>query len=208
MLEDTAERVAEGRPAAVTDVERAHRVRGDELNLHRGALAELGAAVVGALLAHGAEDGVAGSLGEVEVDEAGAGNLNALHLVGLGQVGHDGLGDGTRRLVGELGAPERHGARPVAVGGICRALEAEVAHLELGQVAGLLGTGDGLTNQILDRLDHRGPLSCTQAAPRGREVAGLAAMRLVECSKSARDRSPLAKGEHASGPAGTTAPRR
>ena len=157
VLEHARERVAERRPAAVADVERAHGVGRHELHLHLGAVAEVRAAKVRTLLARGAEDLVAGRGREVEVHETGAGHLGALDGVGGGQVGHDGLGDLARRHVRGLGRAQRHRAGPVPVGGVRRALEAEVGHLEGGQVSGPLRGSDGGADKRIDRVDHGGP---------------------------------------------------
>ena len=154
VLEHAAERVPERGPPAVPDVERAHGVRGDELDLHLGTGADLGAGEVAALLAHGPEDLVGRRGGEVEVDEARAGNLDALHGGVLGEVRHDGVRDLARAHVGELRGAQGDRGAPVAVGGVGRALEAEVAHLEGGQLTRLLGGGDGGTYELLDLLGH------------------------------------------------------
>ena len=154
VLEDAGERVSQGRPASVADVQRAHGVGRDELHLDALAGAEVGAAEVGALDASRAKDLVAGGHGQIDVDEAGSGDVHVVDLGRVGQVLGDGLGDGAGRHVGGLGAAQGNGARPVSVRGIGRALETEVSDLELRQLTGRLRLLDRCADQLLDRLDH------------------------------------------------------
>ena len=101
VLHHAAEGVAKRSPAAVANVERAHGIGRDELDLDLLARADVRAAKVVALLAHGAEDLVVGRGREVEVHEAGACDLD----LGDARVGrhvvHDCLGDGAGRHVCE-----------------------------------------------------------------------------------------------------------
>ena len=154
VLEHAAERVAQGSPAAVPDVERPHGVGGDKLHLDLGAVAHLGAGIVAALLAHGAEDLVGGGGGEVEVDEAGAGDLHVIDRGVRRQVRDDGVSDLARRAVRELRGAQGDRGAPVTVGGVGGALEAELGHLELRQVPGLLGGCDSGSYELLDLLGH------------------------------------------------------
>ena len=157
VLHDAAHRIAERGPAAVTHVHGAHGVSGHELDLGLEAAAHVGLRKVHALLTRLGEDGVLRCNGEVEVDEAGAGDLDLLHDVALGQVLHDRLGDGAGSLVGELGGFQRHGGGPLAVRGVRRSLDATIFQLECGQVAGLLGGGESGANQLFDLLGHAIP---------------------------------------------------
>ena len=178
MVENAGEGVAERGPTAMADVQRTNGVSGDVLDLDALTSTEVRAAKVLALLAHGAEDLVTGGDGKVDVHEARASDLDAIDLRSLGEVGGDGLGDRAGRHVGDLGAAEGDGARPIAVRGIRGTLEAEVCHLELRQFACRLCLGQCSPDQLLDRLDHdasfqraRGPkagprinISCRKAA--------------------------------------------
>ena len=154
VLEDAAERVPDGDPAAVADVERSHGVRGDELHLDLGARAHVRAGVVEALLPDGAEDLVGRGRGEVEVDEAGPGDLHAVDRGVLGKMRDYGVGDLTRRAAGEL--CRAHGDRraPVTVARVGGALEPQVGDVKLRQFSGLLRCGDGGANELLDLLGH------------------------------------------------------
>ena len=86
---DAAEGVAESGPTAVADVHRTDGVGGNELDLGLQALADVGLGKVHALLASDVQNGVVGGGVQVEVDEAGAGDLDLGDLGALGHVGHD-----------------------------------------------------------------------------------------------------------------------
>ncbi len=154
---DTAEGVAERSPTAVADVHRTDGVGGNELDLGLQALADVGLGKVHALLARDVQNGVVGGGVQVEVDEAGAGDLDLGDLGALGHVGHDGVGDLLGCAVGQLGGLHRASGGPLTVRSVSRSLHATILELERGQVASLLSGGEGSAHQLFNLLRHRGP---------------------------------------------------
>ena len=154
VLEDVAHGVAERGPTTVADVQRAGGVGRDELVVDLEAVALVDAGEVHALLADGADDLVVGGGVQVEVDEAGASDLDLGDGGAGGHVGDDGLGDLGGSGTGEARGSQGDGGSPLTVVGVGRSLDAAILDLELSQVTGLLGGGDCLPNKLLDRLGH------------------------------------------------------
>ena len=167
---DVGHGVAERSPAAVAHVHGAHGVGGHELDLGLQAAAHVGAGEVHALLASLAEDGVHGRGTQVEVDEAGAGDLD----LGDGRVGghvrRDGVGDLARRAMGELGGLHRARGGPLTVGGVGRSLDAAILKLERRQLTGLLRSREGSANQLFDLLGHRSSLDVAPPCDSGADM--------------------------------------
>ena len=154
VLEHVAQRVADGGPATVAHVQRTGGVGRDELDLGAQAVAHVDLAPVVARLDDGTEDLVVGSGVEVEVDEAGASDLDLGHRAALGHVRHDGRGDLGGSHVGEACGSHCHRRGPVAVTRISRSLDATVGDLELGQISCGLCSGECLLDKLLDRFGH------------------------------------------------------
>ena len=121
------ERIAEHGAAGMADVHRAGGVGGDVLDVDLLALADVGAAEIGALLERGAEDGVPGGVGEAEVEEAGTGDLGrddlGVVLEGVGELGRD-----LARILAERLCDDHRGVgREIAMRGIARRLDDDLA---------------------------------------------------------------------------------
>ena len=118
--EDAAQRVAVGRVAGVTDVQRPGGVDAHELHVHllpRGRRQRV-AAVVGALGEQPVQSAPVPGVGQEEIEKAGAGDLEAVADAGprAGQpAGAERLGQLSRRAAGRLGADERRVGGDVAV---------------------------------------------------------------------------------------------
>ena len=114
-LEHVAQRVAEGGPTAMADVQRTHGVCGYELDLDLLSRAHSRTGEVVAGLADNAEDVVRGGGVQVEVNEAGAGDLDLCDGRVLGEVSHDSRGDLCGGAVGQTRGAHGDGRGPVAV---------------------------------------------------------------------------------------------
>ena len=158
VVHDAAKGVAQSSPAAVADVHGADGVGGDELDLSLQAAADVGLSKVHTLLAGLAKDGVLDGDGEVEVDEAGAGDLDLLDRGVLGHMGNDGLGDLARGAVSQLGGLQSHGGSPLAMRSISRSLDSAIVKFKCGKVAGLLGRSKRSAYQLFNLLGHRSSL--------------------------------------------------
>ena len=158
VVHNAAERVAQRGPAAMTDVHGADGVGGNELDLGLHAAADVGLSEVHALLASLAKDGVLDGDGEVEVDEAGACDLDLLDRGILGHMGNDGLGDLARGAVGQLGGLQGHGGGPLAMRSVSRSLDSAIVKFKCGKVAGLLGRSKRSAYQLFNLLGHRSSL--------------------------------------------------
>ena len=95
--QEARERIADRRRARVDDHQRAGRVGRDELEADALPRLVLAAPVRGAIREDLAERAGAPRRGEEHVEEAGAGDLEPLHLGPRREVLHDGLGDLARR---------------------------------------------------------------------------------------------------------------
>ncbi len=151
-LEDAGEAVADGRPAGPAEMDRAGRVRGDELEVDPVAETDLAAPVSRAGFDDGARQ-LAGRGGvEHDVEKPGAGDVHALDPRQLGETGRDQRGDLPGRPAGLLRQLERDVGRPVAVLALPRALHAD-----------LVGHGDvevtGVDGGLQARPDGRGEFS-------------------------------------------------
>ena len=144
MLHNAAQGVAKSCPATMADMHGTHRVCGYELDLGLDSLTGIAASEIHTLSARLAKHGVLGGSGEIEVDEARACDLDLLDRSVLGKVCHDRLGDLARGAVREL--CRLHGKRsgPLAMRGVCRALESIVVELECGQLVGVDGGSKGI----------------------------------------------------------------
>ena len=160
----------------MTNVERAHGVGRDKLDLDLHAGANVGAPKVMALLAYRAEDLVVCGSGEVEVHKAGTGDLHLGDAGVLLHVVHDCLGNGAGRHVGKTGGAQGERGGPVTVVGVCGALKAKVPNLEGRQVARFPCVRDGLPDELLNLLGHVPRPSVIPARP-------LARFRVQQCSR-------------------------
>ena len=158
VIHDAAERIAQSGPAAVADVHGADGVGGDELDLGLQATTDVGLSEVHALLAGLAKDGILDGDGEVEVDEARAGDLDLLDRGVLGHVGNDSLGDLARGAVSQLGGLQGHGGGPLAMRSVSRSLDSAIVKFKCGKVAGLLGRSKRSAYQLFNLLGHRSSL--------------------------------------------------
>ena len=93
VLKHVAERVANGSPTTMAHMQGAGGVGRDELDLRAQTIAHVDLAPVVASLDNLAEDLVVGRGVEIEVDEAGASDLDLCNRAVLGQVRNDGCGD-------------------------------------------------------------------------------------------------------------------
>ena len=126
--EDPRERIAHRGRARIDDDQRAGGVGRDELEEIALALARLGAAIRRALAQDVAERARAPGRAQEHVDEAGAGDLEALHGGAPREVGDDGLGDLARGLPRGPGERHRHIGGVVAVALVPGHLPEDVAH--------------------------------------------------------------------------------
>ena len=153
-LQRTAHGVAQSRPATVAHVHGAHGVGADELDVDLLALAVVAAAEVGALADDLAEDAADGLRGKAEVQKARTRCLNGHDSLIGRHVGDDGGGDVAGSAVRGLGAAHSNSGGPVTLLGVIGPLDAEVAHLELGQLACGLSLGDGARDETGDTRPH------------------------------------------------------
>ena len=153
-LQHVAHRVAQRGPTAMTHVHGAHRVGAHELDVHLLALPVLAAAILGPLGDDLREHAAYSLRRKAKVQKARTGGLDARHRLVGGHMGDDGRGDVARGTVGRLGAAHGHRGGPVALLGVARPLDAVVAHLELGQVAGGLGLLQRARHEVGDTRPH------------------------------------------------------
>ena len=157
MRHHVAQRVAERRPAPMTDVHGAYGIGRDELHLYALVFSEIRASEVHALRANSAHHVVRTRRIEIKVDKPRTRDLHAIEQRALAKVRGNRIGDGTRCTARKLGRAHGNRARPVAVGRIGRALEAHVAKRELGQVARCLCGSYGLADEALQLFSHSYP---------------------------------------------------
>ena len=158
MVHNAAKGVTQSGPAAVADVHGADRVGGDELDLGLQAATDVRLSEVHALLAGLAKNGVLDGNGEVEVNEAGACDLDLLNRGVLGHMGNDGLGNLARGAVSQLGGLQGHGGGPLAMRSVGRSLDSAIIKFKCGKVAGLLGRSKRSAYQLFNLLGHRSSL--------------------------------------------------
>ena len=115
VFEDVAHGVAQGGPATMADMQGTGGIGRDELVVDLEAVADVALAPVGAGLADGAEDLVVCGGAQVEVDEAGTGNLDPGDGGVGGHVVDDRLCDLGRGHPRETGGTHGDGRGPVAV---------------------------------------------------------------------------------------------
>ena len=142
----------------MADVHGADGVGGNELDLGLQATTDVGLSEVHTLVACLAKDGVLDGNGEVEVDEARAGNLDLLDRGVLGHMGDDGLGDLAWGAVSQLGGLQGHGGGPLAMRSVSRSLDSAIVKFKCGKVAGLLGRSKRSAYQLFNLLGHRSSL--------------------------------------------------
>jgi hypothetical protein len=146
-LQQVRDRGAVGRASAMADMQGAVRIGRDELHLHR--LARLGrcVAVAFALLEHATQGAEPARLVEVEIDEAGTGDLD------LGQMlrARHRLGERLRQFArlasGELGQQQGH------VGGVVAMFAALGAFDDEGGLS--FGRQDAGALEVEQRLQHQ-----------------------------------------------------
>ena len=153
-LQRTAHGVAQSRPASMAHMHGAHRVGADELDVDLLALAVVAAAEVGTLADDLAEDAADGLRGKAEVQKARTRCLNGHDSLIGRHMGDDGGGDVAGSAMRGLGAAHGNSGSPVALLGVIGPLDAEVAHLKLGQLACGLSLGDGARDETGDTRPH------------------------------------------------------
>ena len=107
IFEQRGERVAHDGATAVTHMHGAGGVGGDIFDIDRNALTRVGPAIVAAFCMDRRQFGAPGGIGQRQVDEAGASNGGAFHLVQLFKARDDLFGQ--RARVGACGLGEDHG---------------------------------------------------------------------------------------------------
>ena len=140
--EHVGHRVSKRRPTPVPEVHGPGRVRGDELEVNLHAIARMRPAVRGVLGADLLEHVLQGGIGELDVDEAGAGDLDALDC-GAFHVAGDDLGDLSGVHVRLLGELQGDGGCPVAVLEVTRTLDARGGQFGQGKLSALNGLAQG-----------------------------------------------------------------
>ncbi|MBS1225254.1 MAG: hypothetical protein H6R24_1932 [Proteobacteria bacterium] len=106
---------AEGRTAAVADVQRAGGIGGDEFHLYPPAAAQFAPAKSVALVQNLVDHRLVGTGGEEEVDEAGSGDFHPGDTVGRGQGSHQLFGQFARFAASGFGQGEGQRAGEVAM---------------------------------------------------------------------------------------------
>ena len=129
--EDAAERIANGGPAGVAEVQRAGGVGRDELEVDPGADHRGAVAVPVAVGQHGRDHRTSGRGGEPHVEEAGPGHLDGVHPVGRGQRRRQPASQLARVHPDRLGHLQGEVRRVVAVLGVAGPLD----HHQPGQHA-------------------------------------------------------------------------
>src|SRR5699024_11804674 len=147
-VEQPRDGVPQRGPAGVADVQRAGRVRRDELDVD----GVPGEAVVPAVVGAGLDDGPGQLTGggglEGDVEEARAGDVDRGDARARLEPAGEDVGEVARLPAGRPRQLHRDVARPVAVPLPLRSLYADLGgHLET-QVAGLDGGGQGVTDRV------------------------------------------------------------
>ena len=154
MFEQRRDGVADCGLTAVAHVQRAGRIRRDELDHHLALAAAQILPPAFASLEDFGHDGGDGIAGEEEIDEAGAGNLHLRHSRTRGQVRHQHFGELARGQAQRLGAGHGEVAGEVAValvlGGVDHRRDGGSVLAKAGA-----GGGEGLRQQVLQVRFHR-----------------------------------------------------
>ena len=147
---DARHGIAERGPAAVTHMHGARGVGGHvfQVDLVGSALGQRALAEIAALLTHASSNGLERRRGQLDVDEARAGDVGGGDHSVLGQVVDDDLGDIARSLVRKLCAAHGHGRGPVAVGQVARTLERRSRTLGQLQRTVFASRGDGSRKKV------------------------------------------------------------
>ena len=138
----------------MTHMHGAHGVGTDELDVDLLALAVVAAAEVGTLANDLAKDAADGLRGKAEIQKARTRCLNGHDSLIGRHVSDDGGGDVAGSAVRGLGAAHSNSGGPVTLLGVIGPLDAEVAHLELGQLACGLSLGDGARDETGNTCPH------------------------------------------------------
>ena len=126
-FEQRRERVSQGGPAPVADVQRSRRVRRHELDVHPQTAADIAAPEARATGEHVLHHARELRLGEEKIDEARARDLDPFHEPGGQLQGlHQLLRHVARPLAEHLGEHQRQVRRHVPVGGVPRCFELEL----------------------------------------------------------------------------------
>ena len=123
VTKDARRGVAQCGPTAMAHMEGTRGVGGHVLDIDVIGALDRALAEIGTLFAGFRDDALIGGRSQLDVDEAGAGDVDRGDMVVFRQVVDDGLGDVARGLAGQLGRAQGHGRRPVAVGKIARTLQ-------------------------------------------------------------------------------------
>ena len=131
-LQQAAQRIAEHRAAAMTDMHRSGRIGRDVLDIDLGAVADRAFAVGRALSQHGAAVRRPDLRLQGEIDEAGTGDLDGSHQIVGAQFFRDFIGEIARLCLGVLGEHHRGIGRHVAMAGIARRLDHDAGEIDAG----------------------------------------------------------------------------
>ena len=158
MAHQVGRRGTQSGPAAVAHVHGAGRIGGNVLDVDLAhALGHGAAAVIALLGADLGHDVLQRIVVQVEVDEAGACDLDLVHQRILGNGVDDDLSDFARILLSELRAAHSGRARPIAVAFVSGSLERDfgsVFHLKFAGSDGRVQRSSDKLRQFLARL-HR-----------------------------------------------------
>ena len=131
-IQQTAQRVAEHRAAAMADMHRPGRIGRDVFDIDLGAVADRAFAVSRAFAQH-REQFARPDLGlQGEIDEAGPGDLDGSHQIVGAQFFRDFVGEIARFCLGVLGEHHCGIRRHVAMAGIARRLDHDAGEIDAG----------------------------------------------------------------------------
>ena len=181
-LEQRRHRVTERGLAAVADVQRACRIRGDELDDHPLARARARPAVALALFEYSRDHGSARGWREEQVDETGARDLGLRHELRGRQRSNERLRQFARIALERLRVLERDVGRIVAVRGLLRSLDDDRNTGALGsdrgqasckpvcKLSGKISHGE--SRNLIFRIGIRITKTANQAARRAASIRG------------------------------------
>ena len=132
-FEQTAQRIAHHRAAAVAHVHRTGRIGGHIFDINRLPVTQRGTAIVVAQLGDRQQLAAPGVGRKAQVDEAGSGNIGSVDVGFALQMLDDLLRQRARIGLGRLGQHHRGIRRQVPVRGIARRLDRDIAAGRIGR---------------------------------------------------------------------------
>ena len=120
---DVCHRIAERCPTAMSQMHGTCRVGGNELEVDLDAIAVVARAVKRVLTTNHAKHALQCGIGELDVDETGAGDFDGGDFGRIGNMRDDDLRDVTGIHVCLLGASHGNGTRPIAMRKVTRTLD-------------------------------------------------------------------------------------